>query len=311
MHIAHFIWRAQQLRIPLFLVNARLSERSYRGYKRFGFLFRPLFATFAGVGAQNESDAVRLRELGFRPEAIRVTGSMKFDAAHASDKRMLNVPTLLWQAGATVGAPVLVCGSTHDGEEELLGEIFLRLRQKFPDLFLVLVPRHAERTKDVIRDLSKCGVRHVLRSELNGDLNKRSTPADAHCLLVNTTGELKSFYEHATLVFVGKSLTAQGGQNPIEPGALGKAMVFGPNMQNFTDVTNAFLERDGAVQVTDAAVLEKTVDELLSNPDRREQLGRNAAAVVRENLGAIDRTLDMILTGINGSGVYVAPKKYP
>ena len=305
----NFIWRAQQQRIPVFLVNARLSDRSYRGYKRFGFIFRPLFATFAGVGAQTESDVARLRELGFRPEAIRVTGSMKFDAAHASDKRTLNVPTLLWQAGATVGAPVLVCGSTHDGEEALIGEMFLRLRQKFPDLFLVLVPRHAERTKDVIRDLNKCGVKHVLRSELSGNLSEKSTPADAHCLLVNTTGELKFFYEHATLVFVGKSLTAQGGQNPIEPGALGKAMVFGPNMQNFTDVTNAFLERDGAVQVADAAALEKAVEDLLSDSTRRDQLGRNAHAVVQQNLGAIDRTLDMILNEINGSGVYVAPKR--
>ena len=305
----NFIWRAQQQRIPLFLVNARLSERSYRGYKRFGFIFRPLFATFAGVGAQNESDAARLRELGFRPEAIRVTGSMKFDAALASDKRPINVPALLWQAGAAVGSPVLVCGSTHDGEEALIGEMFLRLRRKFPDLFLVLVPRHAERTKDVIRDLAKCGVKHVLRSELTGSLSDKSAPADSHCLLVNTTGELKSFYEHATLVFVGKSLTAQGGQNPIEPGALGKAMVLCPNMQNFADVTRVFLECDGAVQVASAATLENALDELLSDPERREQLGRNAHAAVQENLGAIDRTLDMILNGINGSGVYVAPKK--
>jgi 3-deoxy-D-manno-octulosonic-acid transferase len=171
------------------------------------------------------------------------------------------------------------------------------------------VPRHAERTKDVTRDLAKCGVKHVLRSELTGKLSDKSTPADAHCLLVNTTGELKSFYEHATLVFVGKSLTAQGGQNPIEPGALGKPMIFGPNMQNFADVTRAFLERDGAVQAADAAALEIAVDDLLSNPERRQQLGRNAHDVVQENLGAIDRTLDMILNGINGRGLYVAPKK--
>ncbi|TSA40556.1 MAG: glycosyltransferase, partial [Verrucomicrobiales bacterium] len=145
--------------------------------------------------------------------------------------------------------------------------------------------------------------------ELNGNLKENIAPADADCLVVNTTGELKSFYEHATLVFVGKSLTARGGQNPIEPGALGKAMVFGPNMQNFADVTRTFIERHGAVQAADVAALETAIDELLSNPARREQLGRNAHAVVQENLGAIDRTLDMILEGINGSGVYVASKK--
>jgi len=305
----NFIWRAQTQRIPLFLVNARVSERSFRGYKRFGFLFRPLFATFAGVGAQTEADAQRLREIGCRPEAVRVLGSMKFDAARATDQRTLNVPALLWQAGAKPGAPILVCGSTHDGEEALLGEIFLRLRQQIPDLFLVLVPRHFERTREVERDLQSRGVKYVLRSELNADLKEKSAPADSQCLVVNTTGELKFFYEHATIVFVGKSLTANGGQNPIEPCALGKATVFGPNMQNFTDVVSLFLEKNAVVQVKDVVELEKTFAQLLTNSDRREQLGRKGLAVVQENLGAIERTVEMILQGINGSGIYITPKR--
>lgn len=305
----NFIWRAQQQRTPVFLVNARLSDRSYRGYKRFGFLFRPLFATFAGVGAQSETDVERLVELGFRREVIRVTGSMKFDAAQAANSKVLNVPTLLWQAGAKVGAPVLVCGSTHDGEEALIGEMFLRLRAKFPEMFLVLVPRHSERTKDVIRDLNKCGVKHVLRTQLSGDLRDRLPSAEADCLVVDTTGELKHFYEHATVVFVGKSLTAQGGQNPIEPGALGRAILFGPNMQNFSDVAKLFLQRDAAVQVPDAAAMESALEDLLSNPMRRDQLGNNAQSVVAENLGATDRTIEMILESINNRGLYITPRK--
>jgi 3-deoxy-D-manno-octulosonic-acid transferase len=305
----NFIWRAQSQRIPLFLVNARVSERSFRGYKRFGFLFRPLFRAFAGVGAQTETDAQRLCEIGCRPEAVQVTGSLKFDAAKAPDHRTLNVPALLWQAGAAVGAPVLVCGSTHDGEEALLGEIFLRLRKHIPDLFLVLVPRHFERTKEVERALQSCGVKYVLRTELNANLTEKTAPADSHCLVVNTTGELKFFYEAATAIFVGKSLTAKGGQNPIEPGALGKAMVFGPNMQNFADVVQSFLANDGAIQVQDATALEAALLKLLTDATRREQLGHNAQAVVRQNLGAIDRTVEMILQGINDSGIYIAPKR--
>lgn len=305
----NFIWRAQNQRIPLFLVNARVSERSYRGYKRFGFLFRPLFAAFTGVGAQTEADAARLREIGCRPEAVRVIGSMKFDASQAADQRPLNVSALLWQAGAKVGAPVLVCGSTHDSEEALLGEIFLRLQKQIPDLFLVLVPRHFERTREVERDLQSRGIKYVLRSELSTDLNTKAAPPDSHCLVVNTTGELKFFYEHATVVFVGKSLTANGGQNPIEPCALGKATVFGPNMQNFTDVVGLFLEKQGVVQVKDAAELEKTFAQLLTDSARREQLGRNGLAVVRANLGAIERTVAMILQGVEGSGIYIAPKR--
>jgi 3-deoxy-D-manno-octulosonic-acid transferase len=304
----NFIWRAKSQRIPLFLVNARISDRSYRGYKRFGFLFRPLFAAFTGVGAQTEADAQRLREIGCRPEAVRVTGSIKFDTARNHDPRPLNVPGLLWQAGAKVGAPVLVCGSTHDGEETILGDIFLRLRKQIPDLFLVIVPRHFERTREVERNLQSRGVKYVLRMDLSANAQEKTAPADTHCLVVNTTGELRFFYEHATVVFVGKSLTAKGGQNPIEPCALGKATVFGPNMQNFSDVVSLFRSHDAVAQVHDAAELEKTFARLLTDTARREQLGRNGAAVVQQNLGAMNRTVEMIVDGVADSGLYIAPK---
>jgi len=129
------------------------------------------------------------------------------------------------------------------------------------------------------------------------------------CLIVNTTGELKHFYEEATLVFVGKSLTAQGGQNPIEPGALGKAMVFGPNMQNFAEITGRFLASQAAVQVKDAGELEASFAELIANPASREQLGSRARAVVVENLGAIERTVDMIVPHLQARGLYVCDKE--
>jgi 3-deoxy-D-manno-octulosonic-acid transferase len=137
----------------------------------------------------------------------------------------------------------------------------------------------------------------------------RFQPGELDCLLVDTTGELKFFYEQATLIFVGKSLTAEGGQNPIEPGALGKAMVFGPNMQNFRDVVRAFLARDGAVQVRDAADLERVAAELLASESRRAQLGRNAREVVRESEGAIGRTVEMILARLDGSELYIKTEK--
>jgi len=303
----NFIWRAQNRNIPLFLVNARLSERSYRGYKRLGFLFRPLFASFAGVGAQNETDAARLREIGCRPDAVRVVGSLKFDAAKLDERRLLDVPALLRQLGVKPGAPLLVGGSTHAGEEGILAEIFLRLRQKFSDLFLVLVPRHFERSREVGRELETRGVKFVYRSEITA--NSQRNHGELDCLLVNTTGELKYFYEHAAVIFVGKSLTAEGGQNPIEPGALGKAMVFGPNMQNFADVVRNFIAQDGAVQVRNVAELESALAQLLSAPARREQLGRNALKVVRENLGAVERTVDMIVERLKREEFYVAPMK--
>jgi len=289
----NFIWRAQKLGIPLLLANARLSDRSYQGYKRFSFLFRPLFASFAGVGAQNEADAVRLREIGCRPEVIRVVGNLKFDAAKLEERRQLDVPAMLQQLGVPPDAPILIGGSTHAGEELLLAEIAQRLRARFPSLFLVLVPRHFERAKEVGRQLQDRGVKLVYRSEIYP--KTRFNPGEVDCLLVNTTGELRLFYSCATVVFVGKSITAMGGQNPIEPGALGKAMVLGPNMQNFADITRHFVTQHGALQVRDAAELELAVAGLLADESRRAELGRNAQRVVRENLGAVDRTVEMIL----------------
>lgn len=303
----NFITRARNMSIPLFLVNARLSTRSYRGYKRCAFLFRRLFATFAGVGAQNEADAERLRQLGCRPEAIHVVGSLKFDAAQLDERRLLDVPGMLRQLGVPPSAPLLVGGSTHAGEEAVLAEIYLRLQTRFPDLLLVLIPRHFERCREVGRELEARGVKFAYRSEITAQT--RRNDGELQCLLVNTTGEPKYFYEHATVIFVGKSLTAEGGQNPIEPGALGKAMVFGPNMQNFAEVAANFIAQDGAVQVRNATELETALAGLLSDEARREQLGMNALKVVRENLGAIGRTVDMIVEGLGPSEFYVAPQK--
>jgi 3-deoxy-D-manno-octulosonic-acid transferase len=251
----NFLWRAFDLKRPVFLANARLSDRSLRGYKWFGFLFRPLFASFAGVGCQNADDAARLREVGCRPEAVHVVGNLKFDAAKLDERRTLNVPTLLRQLGVPADAQILVGGSTHDGEEAILAEIAQRLRARFPKLFLVLVPRHFERGNEVGRQLRERGVKFAYRNSIGADT--QLADGEVECLVVNTTGELRLFYEHAAVVFVGKSLAAIGGQNPIEPAALGKAMVFGPNMQNFAGITRNFVAEDGAMQVGDPTALEE------------------------------------------------------
>ena len=301
----NFMWQAQDRHIPVFLVNARLSASSFLGYKRFGGLFRPLFAALAGIGVQNETDAARLRELGCRPEAVRVVGNMKFDAARLDERHLLDAPALLRQLGVPSEARVLIGGSTHAGEEALLAQQFLRLKRQFPDLFLILVPRHFERGKEVGRELASLGVKYAYRSDLTAE---RSFPAGSvECLLVNTTGELKYFYECATVIFVGKSVSAKGGQNPIEPGALGKAMIFGPNMQNFAAIAAAFVTSQAAVQVRDAKELERAIAGLLENEAHRAALGQNALRVVRENRGAVDRTVDMIVQHLLGGEVYVSP----
>jgi 3-deoxy-D-manno-octulosonic-acid transferase len=150
-------------------------------------------------------------------------------------------------------------------------------------------------------------IHFVYRNELSSSAHY--SQGQVQCLLVNTTGELKHFYEHATVIFIGKSLTAAGGQNLIEPGALGKAMVFGPNMQNFAEVVRSFLAVDGAIQVQNQDELENKLSDLLGDEALRERLGRNALEVVRENLGAIERTVDMIVKHLEGGELYIAPKR--
>lgn len=301
----NFIWQAKRRGIPLFLANARLSDRSYPRYKRFGFLFRELFASFDGVGAQNETEAKRLQTVGCLPETIRVTGNLKFDAAIPNERQTLDVPELLRKLGVNGDTPILLGGSTHDGEEVLLAEIAQRLRKQLPKLFLILVPRHFERSNEVARQLRDHSVKLAFRTDI-GETTQYAG-GDIDCLLVNTTGELRSFYEYATVVFVGKSLMATGGQNPIEPGALGKATVFGPNMQNFKDIARLFVEKGAAVQVPDTQALEKVLGELLEDQYQRAELGRNALLVVSENVGATDRMAEIILGKLKERGIYIAP----
>jgi 3-deoxy-D-manno-octulosonic-acid transferase len=288
----NLLWQAQERGVPLFLVNARLSERSFKGYGRFSFLFRPIFNKFRAVGCQQAGDAERLIALGFPAEAVHAVGNMKFDAAQPEARPGLDVPALLRQIGVRPGAKLLVAGSTHAGEEAILADMLPRLRRRIPELFLILVPRHFERAREAGQELAARGIPFVYRSDITS--GKSFAPGEIACLLVNTTGELKFFYEQAALVFVGKSLTAEGGQNPIEPAALGKAMVFGPNMQNFKAVAGAFLAEQAALQVQDATELEQGIGELLGDDQRRSEMGARALEVVRQNLGATARTVQLI-----------------
>lgn len=295
----NLLWRLQRDNIPAMVVNARLSDRSYHGYRKHGWLFRRLFASFAYIGAQNESDAERLREIGYAEGAVAVPGALKFDAARPPAEPRLDAGRLLERCGMKANAPVLVGGSTHDGEEALLARIAQNLRKQFPDLFLVLAPRHMERRGQVSAALRRLEVPFQLRSRMD---HATEAPPDCQCLVVDTTGELVDFYRQATIVFVGKSLTAKGGQNPIEPGALGKAMIFGPNMQNFRAVARAFVAGGAARQVPDEAELERALSELLADRRACASMGEMALRAVAENQGAVARTVDGVLARLRQTG---------
>lgn len=301
----NFLWRAAEMNVPTFLVNARISDRSYRGYLRWGGIFRGLFAGLSRVCCPTESDAERLRQIGCRADGVHVVGNLKFDTALGGGSNKVDARALLEQLGVPSDAPVLLGGSTHDGEEVLLAETWLKLRGRFPKLFLVLVPRHHERAREAGRAVRAKGVRVAYRTEL-----KKGSPPDGviDCLIVNTTGELKAFYEVATVVFVGKTLTAKGGQNPIEPAALGKAVVFGPNMQNFRGIVPEFLEAKAVRQVKSAGELETVIAGLLADPDGRTAMGRKARQVVEHNQGSIARTVEIIAERLKDEEIYVSER---
>src|SRR2546423_4282754 len=236
---------ARNRRIPLALVNARLSKRSEARFYRFRSLIGPTFRCLDAICVQEPEDAERWVALGIPRGRIHHVGSIKYDSTGVR----LN-PDLPLQVLRTFGLdgdrPILFGGSTHAGEEEILGEIFQRLRSDFPAFTLIVAPRHVERAGEIRRLLERLGLKVGLRSEAGA---AGHPPPD--CILLDTTGELQHWYAVATIVFVGKSLTSRGGQNPVEPILAGKPGVFGPHMENFSALAQAPVADKGRGQVCD------------------------------------------------------------
>jgi 3-deoxy-D-manno-octulosonic-acid transferase len=268
----------------LALVNARLSRRSESRYGMIRPLAASIFNQLDLLCVQEPADAKRWQALGVDRRKILCTGSIKFDDQREESRIRRNFRHILAELGVSEFAPVLLAGSTHPGEERLIGEIVVRLRRDFPNLFYIVVPRHAERWKEVREQLRQSELRIALR------VGEEQVPTNPDTLLVNTTGELRDWYDQATIVFIGKSLTAHGGQNPAEAVAAGKAIVFGPHMENFSSLAAQLVREEGAFQVADATELEQRFRELISDPDKRAALAANAARCLEAHRGAAERT---------------------
>jgi 3-deoxy-D-manno-octulosonic-acid transferase len=281
---------AHARRVPLVLVNARLSPRSEQRYRRFRVFVAPTFRHLDLVCVPEREDIDRWAALGVPRDRIRVTGSIKYDPDVQAESQAVAAP--LWDAssvGASDGA-VLFGGSTHRGEEEILATVFLRLRQQFPSLRLFIAPRHVERLREIRAQLDALGLRVALASKARMD----GEPNKADCVLLDTTGELQRWYDIATVVFVGKSLTAHGGQNPVEPILAGKPVVFGPHMENFGMLARTLVSRKAAIQVRDADSLERAIVELLQDTEPRQRLVQNALEVLSTHKGATERAAALV-----------------
>ncbi|MDR0994584.1 MAG: 3-deoxy-D-manno-octulosonic acid transferase [Verrucomicrobiota bacterium] len=271
--------------IPSVMINGRISPHSYRGYRKIRLITRRLLPRIHWFCVQTEGDRDRLLALGAPPERVEVTGSAKYDIAPTPTAASARARSVLERLAVPANSLVWVGGSTWAGEEAALLDIYAEARWKHPGLFLVLVPRHAERRAEVLEEVAKRKMSVVQRSRFPDNAPAISVRPDV--LLVDTTGELRGFYAVADLVFVGKSLTQTGGQNPIEPAKDGKAILVGPHMENFPVVSIDFLDAQAYRQAADAAGLRSVALELLDHPEERARLGAAARELVARKAGAI------------------------
>jgi 3-deoxy-D-manno-octulosonic-acid transferase len=285
----NLVAEAHARRIPIALVNARLSPRSENRFRLFRLLVAPTFRLLDLVCVQEAEDVDRWRGLGVEPNRIRHTGSIKYDPvslAERIDTGGIDVSDL----DAFAERPVLFGGSTHRGEEEILAKAFLKLRQKFPLLCLFIAPRHVERLREIRAQLGALSLHVRLASKL-----ATLGHAKPECVLLDTTGQLRNWYPIATVVFIGKSLMAHGGQNPVEPIIGGKPVIFGPHMENFATLAMSLVANNGAIEVNDAGDLERAAEKLLGDGETRRLLVQNARKVLAQHRGATARTAQLIV----------------
>ncbi|MBF8635745.1 lipid IV(A) 3-deoxy-D-manno-octulosonic acid transferase [Pseudomonas fulva] len=269
--------------IPVALANARLSERSARGYGRFARLTRPMLAEMSLIAAQTEVEAQRFLALGARTGCVQVTGSIKFDLK--IDEHLVSRAQALRQQWAAASRPVWIAASTHDGEDALVLQAHRQLLQVHGDALLILVPRHPERF-EAVRALCSQQFATVRRS------TGLPVLAQTQVLLGDTMGELLFLYALADMAFVGGSLVPTGGHNPLEPAALALPVLMGPHVFNFLEISAMLREAGGLQQVDDAQGLAGAVQRLVELPQDARRMGEAGRAVMRANQGALQRLLE-------------------
>lgn len=296
---------ARRQNVTVTLANARLSPRSERRFRRFRFFAESMFGLLDRVCVTEAGDIERWQSLGVARDRITNTGSIKFDDAppvHDSAEAMARAQAKgahdtpqasLRRLHVRDDAPVLLGGSTHPGEEILLAKVFLGLRISFPDLLLIIAPRHVERAREILADLQPLNLRIVARSSMEAE--QASFPLPPDVFLLDTTGELNAWYTAGTVVFIGKSLAAAGGQNPAEPIAAGRPVLFGPHMENFESLVAQLLAAQATIQIQNTAELQEKAAFLLADGDERRQMAERARQLLLTHQGAARRTAELLL----------------
>jgi len=271
--------------IPLFIVNARLSEKSTQGYLKFKFFLQDIFSGVSGVVVQTEVDAQRYREIGVSSEKITVSGNIKLD---------MLIPESIKEQGVQIkrelfsGRLVFVVGSSHQGEEELFLNVYRHLKQQFPALLLILVPRQPKRANEIVQ-LCRAETLNVIRRTEN-----KLCAASIDVFLVDTIGELKQMYAVADCSFVAGSMVPIGGHNIFEPILLNVPVLFGPYMKNSELLAQQLLAAKGAIQCFDETDIIDSVALILSQDSEKDRLVNAGRAFVEQNKGALKRTVEIV-----------------
>lgn len=303
----NFLAAASKRGIPIMLVNGRISEHSFRGYRRIRPIVQAMLRRLRMIAVQNDAYAARLLTLGADRRQVHVTGSIKFDGLE-NDRQNVKTRELRHAFGLRPDELVFIAGSTQAPEEQYAIDSYLSLRAKHPNLRLILVPRHRERFDEVARLVEERYRLPLLRrSARRGEdggwkIEDRKAqpssilhpPSSPPVLLLDTLGELSACWGLADIAFVGGSLTNRGGQNMMEPAAYGAAVLFGPNTRNFRDVVEMLLLHEAAIVVSDQAALTARVGELLDNAAQAAAMGGRARNYVLAQRGATVKTLELI-----------------
>ncbi len=286
----NFVRLARGRGIPVILVNGRISDRSFPRYMKGRLLLKPILRRFSAFGMQTDLDAERIIAMGADCANVSVTRNLKFDlkATPPGGEELERLRKSFRIAADTL---VWVAGSTHAGEEEIVAETYRRLVEEGRNLVLVLVPRHPERCRSVAEMLAAMGMGATLRSAIESH-PEPLRPREV--LLVDSVGEMLKFYAFSDVVFVGGSLQNIGGHNILEACLLRKAVLFGPHMHNFKEISRIVQEAGGGLQVEDGDELQRVLGRLLDRPDERRRLGERGFELVSRNAGATDQTLRII-----------------
>lgn len=270
-----------QSAVPVYLVNARMSEKSARGYRRIGRLTRDALSTLSGIGAQTDRDAQRLADLGATD--VSITGNIKFDRVAPAE--MLALGATLRDSFGTQ-RPVFLAASTREGEETMILDALAH--SKIPDLLTVIVPRHPQRFEEVAVLVKQRGYKHQRRSE------NRPIEADTRIVIGDSMGEMFAYYAACDVAFVGGSLLPLGGQNLLEACAVGRPVIVGPHTFNFEDATRGAIEAGAAIRVSDAEELGNAIGQLLSDSNRRRAMSEAGKHFTEAHRGATEKTLKLL-----------------